>query len=105
MRTIIGNYTDNIPDKGPALPDVLQYTFFDWLAKETQSHVEAAQAGRVERRLLERDYRQDYVDRKLSQVLHDRILWQLGELKRDLYDCEAYGRIYIETRDGNQFAG
>jgi hypothetical protein len=53
---IIGDQTDNIPYKGHMLPDVRTETFFVWLMEETQSYVEAAQAGRVEQWLLERGY-------------------------------------------------
>jgi hypothetical protein len=108
---IIRDQTDNIPYKGHVLPDVRWATFFNWLGDETQSYAEAAQAGRVGQWLLERGYPQDYVDRNLSDshgfghVLAMRIGVQLCKLKRDLYECEACGRIHIERRDNNRFAG
>jgi hypothetical protein len=104
---VIRDQTDNIPYKGHVLPDVKNNTFFDWLVEETQSYVEAAQAGRVEQWLLERGYTQDYVNLRLSHgdVLHDHIHSQFCKLKRDLYECEACGRIYMQTLEENQFVG
>jgi hypothetical protein len=105
---IIRDQTDNIPYKGHVLLDIRHATFFDWLVEETQSYVEAAQAGRVKQWLLERGYAQDYVDRKLGQghvldLLHYRIHMQFRKLKRDLYECAACGRIHMQTRDGDKF--
>jgi hypothetical protein len=103
---IIHDTTDNIPYKGHVLPDV-HATFFDWLAEETQSYVVAAQAERVEQWLLDRGYGQDYVDLKPShgKVLHDHIHTQFCKLRRHMYECEACGRIYMDTRKDNQFVG
>jgi len=104
---VISDQTDNIPYKGHVLADVRYETFFVWLIEETQSYVEAAQAGRVEQWLLERGYEQDYVDLKLSHgdVLHDHIDAHFRMVKRDMYECEACGRIHMETREDNRFVG
>jgi hypothetical protein len=38
-------------------------------------------------------------------VLHDRIYGRFCMLTRDIYECESCGRIYMETRENNQFVG
>jgi hypothetical protein len=104
---VIRDQADNLPYKGHVLLDVQHATFFDWLARETQSYVEAARAGAVEQWLLGRGYTQDYVALKLSHgdVLGDRIHARFCELKRDLYECEGCGRLHMETAEDNRFVG
>jgi hypothetical protein len=102
---IIGDHSDNIPYKGHLLPDVRTGAFFAWVEEETQSYVEAAQAGRVGQWLLERGYGQDYVDLKLShgEVLEGHIYGRFCMFTRDMYECETCGRILMQSRDDNRF--
>jgi len=102
---VISDTTDNIPRKGHVLPDVRYETFFVWLTEETQSYVEAVQAGCVEQWFVARGYAQDYIDLKLSHgdVLHDHIHAQFCRFTRNMYECAACGRIHMETREDHHF--
>jgi len=102
----ISDTTDSLPYKGYVLSDVRYFPFLQWLVDETQSYVEAAQAGRVAQWFLQRGYGQDYLDLKLShgEMLHDYIHAKLDRLMREMYECKACGRIHMETREDNHFA-
>ncbi|XVJ70972.1 MAG: hypothetical protein HEQ39_16135 [Rhizobacter sp.] len=88
------------------LKDSESEEFFDWLKAETQSYVVAAQTGTVPEWLAEKGYSADYAGLMLDHgtVLHDHIHGRWCMVKRDLYGCEACGRIQIEAED-NVFAG
>jgi hypothetical protein len=88
------------------LKDSESEEFFDWLTAETQSYVVAAQTGTVPEWLAEKGYSADYAGLMLDHgnVLHDHIHGRWCMVKRDLYECEACGRIQIEAED-NVFTG
>ena len=104
---VIHDQTDHLSYKGYLLPDIYYAAFFDWLVQELQSYVAAAEAGATEQWLRDKGYTPDYVALKLNHghALQDHIHAQFCTLKRDVYECEACGRIHVETATDNQFAG
>ncbi|WP_211472809.1 hypothetical protein [Collimonas humicola] len=102
---IIRDITNNLPHRGSLFKGILQDNFFDWLIHETQSYVVAVQQDQVRQWLLEKGYGEDYANLCLDHgnVLHDHIHNRYLEIKRDVFECQACGRIHIETTD-NQFA-
>ena len=102
---VISDQTDNIPYKGCILPDVHSEDFFGWIADKLQSYVKAAKAGRTDVWLLEQGFRQEYLDLNLNdgEVLHDYIDTRFVTLTRSMYECEACGRVHIETSEDNHF--
>ena len=79
--------------------------FFVWLAQEAQTYMEATSASRAAAWLSERGYDATYTDLKLSDVsvLQAHLDMQYQKLSRDIYECQACGRIHIETRNRNHF--
>jgi hypothetical protein len=102
---IIRDQTNSLPYKGSVLPDVRHDLFFNWVSHETQSYVAAALGGSADQWLLDKGYTPDYVALKLNhgEVLHDHIHTHYLDLKRDIYECEACGRIHMETMSDNNF--
>ena len=100
---IIRDQTDQLPYKATVLPDELRGSFFAWVAEETQSYVEAALANAVGDWLLAKGYKADYVALKLrhGEVLYDHIANKSRELRRDVYQCTACLRLYVQ-RSGTQ---
>ncbi len=101
----ISDNTNGLAYKASLLKDGENDKFFDWLTAETQSYVVAAQTGTVREWLAEKGYSTDYANLMLDHgnVLHDHIHSRWCLVKRDLYECEACGRIHIEAED-NVFA-
>lgn len=101
----ISDNTNGLAYKASLLKDGENDKFFDWLTAETQSYVVAAQTGTVREWLAEKGYSTDYANLMLDHgnVLHDHIHGRWCLVKRDLYECEACGRIHIEAED-NVFA-
>ena len=102
---VIYDQTDSLPYKGYMLTDSDDTLFFDWLVEEAQSYVAAAQQGAIDQWLIDRGYSPDYRALKLNHghILHDHIHQRYCTLRRDLYECEACGRVHVETTS-NQFA-
>ena len=100
---VIRDQTDDLPYKATVLPDQRLHSFFEWVTEETQSYVEAALAHAVGDWLLAKGYKADYVALKLrhGEVLYDHIANKYRELSRDVYQCTACLRLYVQ-RSGTQ---
>lgn len=91
----ISDTTDNLPDKGDILPDTHQEQFFCGVADELAGYIEAVREGRTEAWLKKTGYlRLGLGD---SDIVHDWMAGRFLNLKRTIYECEACGRILIET--------
>lgn len=101
----IADQTDYLPYKGRILPDLHDEEFFVWIVEQTQGYLNAVREGRAGPWLLERGFKQDYIDLGLTntEVLHDLISTKFLGFKRDMYECGACGRIHIEARESNRF--
>lgn len=95
---IIRDHSDGLPYKASFLKDQQKEGFTDWMVRETQSYVVAAQTGSVKTWLLERGYNEEYINLQLSHgdIMHDHIYSKYLDLKRDLYECQNCGRLHVE---------
>lgn len=102
---IIVDQTDSAPHKGSLLPDTSHGLFFDWVAEETQSYLEAVQESDVKRWLLNRGYSECYVDLRLShgEVMHDHIHARYHRLTKDFYQCVKCQRLLIQHERTERF--
>lgn len=102
---VISDGTDNLPYKARVLPDLNDEQFFDWVAERVASYVEAVQQGRVEQWLSESGFGPGYAELNLGhrETLSDLIYSRFLSLQRGIYECEACGRVHIETREQNHF--
>jgi hypothetical protein len=77
--------------------------FFDWITKEIQEYVIAAQAEDVERWLLNKGFDKSYVGLHLDHgnILHDYLYGKFLDIKKDVYECEKCGKLHIERQNNN----
>ena len=103
---IIRDQTDAIPYKASLLPDVHYHSFFNWIADETQSYLEALNNESVNSWLLERGYEAEYVqlNQNHGSILEGHIHSKYLEYRRDMYQCTRCHRILIQLPQSQLFA-
>jgi hypothetical protein len=102
---VIRDQTDSNPNKGELLSDCDYSSFFDWLAGETQSYIEAAQSNDVRGWLSNRGYSPAYPAEQLShgEVLHDHLHSRFNQIVREVYQCPCCNRMHVEGLQSNNF--
>lgn len=100
----ISDTTDSLPYKGDVLPDEHHIEFFE-VADQIASYIQAARTGATSAWLKEQGFAKPYIDLKLSDadIVNDLIHTRFLRLIRSIYECEACGRIHIETSNANRF--
>ena len=92
---IISDNTDNLPYKGDILPDTHQEQFFSGVADELAAYIKAVREGQTEAWLKKTGHLG--LGLSDSDIVHDWMAGRFLSLKRDICECEACGRILIET--------
>lgn len=101
---MIHDQSDAHPYKARLILDIQQDELSSWVATELQTYIDAVKEGKTDLWLLNRGCSESYVNLKLDHksILLDQVLSRYGEFERTVYECDACGRLHVESAD-NQF--
>jgi hypothetical protein len=94
---VIRDQTDGLPYKAELYPDVHGEALWDGIVSAATSLLEALRTGERLRWMREHflpGYPADVSD---DGMLSDAITGVAARLKRDVYQCELCGRLYVQT--------
>jgi hypothetical protein len=94
---VIRDQTDRLPYKAELYPDVHSEALWDGIVSVAMSLLEALRTGERLRWMREHFLAGYPADVSDDGMLSDAITGVAARLKRDVYQCERCGRLYIQT--------